>query len=184
MNPGKEDSIEEMIPIGRIVKPHGLRGEVKAKISLDDDTTIRKMENVLLLNEDTGNTIRVRVNGARKSSKGWIIHFDGFDSIERVDILSGYHIYLKREVLPLLHDGEYYFFQLLGCRVLDESGRLLGFVEDIIETGSNDVMVVRRKEDDFSIREELVPLIKDCVISMDFEGKEVVVRLLNFEEVD
>ncbi|HNR80181.1 MAG TPA: ribosome maturation factor RimM, partial [Mesotoga infera] len=96
--------------------------------------------------------------------------------------LCGYYIYVERDYLPELVEGEYYFFQVLGCQVWNESGDFVGTVEDIIETGSNDVMVIRR-QDGFNVHEELIPLIKDYIVSMDFERKIVIARSLDYEEV-
>lgn len=178
-----ENPIEELIPLGRIIKPHGLRGEVKAKIALDDGAAFKKFEEVTLFNEETASTVRAKIDGARKVPKGWILHFENFENLAQAERLTGYGVYVREESLPKLKNGEYYFYQVLGCEVYDEQNELIGVVEDIIETGANDVMLVRRRLEDLSIHEELIPLIKACVISMDFEKKRILARPLRFEGV-
>ncbi len=181
MKSGSFDNYEGMIPIGRIIKPHGLRGEVKAKIAIDNDEVFRKFKNAVLSANETS-LVKVRIDGSRKAVKGWILHFEGFENLSQVERLCGYYIYVERDYLPELAEGEYYFFQVLGCQVRNESGDFVGTVEDIIETGSNDVMVIRR-QDGFNVHEELIPLIKDYIVSMDFERKIVIARSLDYEEV-
>lgn len=174
---------EDMIPVGRIVKPHGLRGEMKAKISLEDEEVFRGIEDVLLYNEKTGSQLRVSLDGVRKAAKGWIVHFDGVDSMVQAERFVGFHIYIERQALPELGEGEYYYFQILGCSVYDEKGRLIGMVNDIIDTGANDVMVVVRDQKDLTVKEELIPLIKDYIVELNLDGKAIVAKTMEFEEV-
>jgi 16S rRNA processing protein RimM len=66
--------------------------------------------------------------------------------------------------------------------VSDENRRFIGTVNDIIETGANDVMVVVREED-LTVREELIPIIRDYILELNFEDKTIVARSMEFEEV-
>ncbi len=179
----KDDILEDMIPIGRIVKPHGLHGEMKVKVSLEDGDAFRKVGKVLLYNEKTGSHFTASIDRARRATKGWILHFEGINSMAQAERFAGFHLYIEVQILPELREGEYYYFQVLGCKVFDENRGFIGIVDDIIETGSNDVMVVVRTEKDFSIREELIPMIRDCIIELNFDDKTIIARSLEFEEV-
>ena len=178
----KDKSLEEMVPIGRIVKPHGLRGEMKVKVALEDETAFKEIQEVLLYDEKTGSRFVTSIDWARKATKGWILHFEGIDSMGQAERLVGFHIYVEERVLPELKQGEYYYFQILGSSVFDENRRFIGTVNDIIETGANDVMVVVREED-LTVREELIPIIRDYILELNFEDKTIVARSMEFEEV-
>ncbi|MBN2220315.1 MAG: 16S rRNA processing protein RimM [Kosmotogaceae bacterium] len=179
----KDKPLEEMVPIGRIVKPHGLRGEMKAKVALEDETAFKEFQEVLLYDEKTGSRFVTLIDGARKANKGWILHFEGIDSMGQAERLVGFHMYVEERILPELKEGEYYYFQILGSRVFDEHRSLIGTVKDIIETGANDVMVVVREEKDLTVREELIPIIRDYILELNVEDKTIVARSMEFEEV-
>lgn len=176
-----ENSFEDMIPIGIVIKPHGLRGEVKVKTHADPKI-LGNLEDVMLYDPKTKNTVRTSIEGIRPSGEGFIVLFNGFDSIGIAEKIRGYQISIKKDLLPPLGDGEYYFFQLLGCFVYDENSQLLGKVDDIIETGANDVIVIKRKQADLSTKEELIPMIKDCVIEMNLAEKKLVVKTMDYED--
>lgn len=175
------DSFEDMVPIGKVIKPHGLRGEVKVKAQADP-SILGNLEDVLLYDPKSKNTVRTSIEAIRPSGEGFIILFKGFNSIGIAEKIRGYQVSIKKASLPPLKDGEYYFFQLMGCSVYNENGDLLGKVDDIIETGANDVIVIRRKLPDLSIKEDLIPIIKDYVVEMNLAEKKLVVKTMNYED--
>jgi len=109
-----------------------------------------------------------------------ILKFKNYDHIDWAKKLEGYEMYLDLSDLPPLKTGEYYFFQLLGASVYDEDGVRLGEVEDVIETGSADVLSIRRPfsgpGDPPKDSELLVPMVKAYLLSMDLDQKRLVIR--------
>ena len=74
-----------------------------------------------------------------------------------------------------LAEGGYQIADIIGLKVIDESENLLGEVADVMETGANDVYVVRREGQ----KDLLIPAIKDCILSIDIESEKMIVRLLD-----
>lgn len=112
-----------------------------------------------------------------------ILKFAGVDSLSESEKLRDYEIMIPREEALPLGENEYYHQDLYGLEVFTVSGELLGELADIIETGANDVYVVKNNNTNNKInnkirKEFLIPAIKDCVKSIDLENKKMIVEPL------
>ena len=117
-----------------------------------------------------GRTLRVQ---GRRMHRGMVlVKFRGIDTHEDASRLAGVELEVPVNEVPPLPDGSYYHFQILDMEVWTSSGELLGVVEDILSTGSNDVYVVRR-----GAEEVLVPAIEDVVLQVDVDGGRLTVDL-------
>lgn len=112
------------------------------------------------------------VSQLRATDKALLITFEGFDDEQAVGTLRNQILYVRADNLPELPEGEYYHHQLLGLRVLDESGAQLGFLSEILETGANDVYLVVSPEG----KEVLLPVIEGVVQKVDLNRGEMTVR--------
>lgn len=92
---------------------------------------------------------------------------------EAAERLRGSWILVHESDAHPLPEGQYYWYQLIGLRVVSDEGELLGELADIIETGSNDVYVVRGES-----RERLLPAIPDVVLQVDLEQGMMTVHLI------
>ena len=99
------------------------------------------------------------------------IHFEGVTDRNSAEALRGFELEMPESELPPLPDGEYYHYQLIGCSVVDLTGRQIGLLSGIMETGSNDVYVVTPSDG----REILIPATKDIVKEVDIVEKVVTV---------
>jgi 16S rRNA processing protein RimM len=118
----------------------------------------------------------VKVNTIKPAGKRLIVHFDGFDNIEAASRVSGFEIFIDLEKLPDQGENGYYFYQLLGCKVIDETGTELGKVLDVQETGSADVLCVFPEDADPEEdrdQEIMIPVIKDFVKEIDKMNKVI-----------
>jgi len=110
----------------------------------------------------------VEVLQGRPHGKGLVVQLAGCDDRDAAALLTGSDIGIYREQLPAAADDEYYWSDLLGMQVTTTGGAVLGVVDHLIETGANDVLVIRRE------REHLVPFITGQVIkSVDLEAREI-----------
>jgi 16S rRNA processing protein RimM len=100
------------------------------------------------------------------------ISFLGVDDKEAALPYRDSFVMVRRESIPL-GSGEFFFDELIGLSVLTTDGTVLGEVTDIIETGSNDVYVVRG-----SVREYLIPAIRDVVKGIDREGGKILIEVM------
>ena len=116
----------------------------------------------------------------RSQGKGFIAKLAGVDDRNAAEMLRGHSIEIPESSLPGLNDGEFYWRDLIGCRVdlsVDDENLSLGCVDHLIETGANDVLVVRPTEDSIDDRERLIPWLEDDVIvAVDIESQRISVR--------
>jgi len=159
------------VPIGKLTRTHGLKGEFKfLPLSTEQDTLL----GLKRLKIQGGQEKETELESLRGHPSNFIIKFRGIDSIEDAKALVGQSVLALESEFPELPAGEYYRFQIEGLAVYDLDGRYYGRVEDIIETGSNDVYVVRDGD-----REILIPMIDWVVKSIDINEKKLI-----FENVE
>jgi 16S rRNA processing protein RimM len=103
-----------------------------------------------------------------------LVKFVGVDCREEAEVLRGAYLEVPREAAHPLPDGYYYFYQLIDLPVYTEEGVFLGYVEELLRTGSNDVWVVRHPEQG---REILLPATREVVKAVELEKEEIRVQL-------
>lgn len=157
----------ELIAIGKIVTPHGVRGDVRVIALTDFPERFLKMEQVLL---DQNRTLLIQT--AKFHQRYILLKFKGYNDRNAVECLRNQLLYVKREeVMPLSKD-QYYVFELIGMSVHTVDGQYLGVLEDIIQTGSNDVYVVERE----SQKPLLVPALKRIVNRVSVVEKRMEIQ--------
>jgi len=158
---------------GKLRRPHGIHGEIIMDVLTDFPERLRIGATVYLGPEYRPHKFK----SMRGQDKGMLVSFEGYASREEVGLLTNQYVYIKNRELPELPEGEYYHHQLVGLRVVDESGEFLGMLEEILETGANDVYLVRSGEG----AELLLPAIEPVVLEVDLERGVMVVRPLSWE---
>ncbi len=152
--------------VGVVVGSWGYRGEVRVQPHTDNPRRFAKGDTL------TAAGRVLRCEGRRMHRGMALVKFQGIDSREDAELLTGVGLEVPIEQVPPLPDGSYYHFQILDMEVWTSAGELLGVVEDILSTGSNDVYVVRTGDG-----EVLVPAIEDVVIQVDVDGGRLKVDL-------
>ncbi len=99
----------------------------------------------------------------RSMNQGALVAFDGFDSPESAGELRNQMVYVRTDELPELPEGEYYHHQLLGLTVVDQDGESLGRLEEILQTGANDVYVIKSPDG----VEQLLPATSEVILKVD-----------------
>lgn len=113
-----------------------------------------------------------RVTKFAAQSQGIVAKLEGVDDRTQAEALTGFEIRVSVDALPKVAEGEYYWRDLTGCRVEHVSGQHFGVVQELIETGANDVLVVGGDGQ----RERLIPFIPDDVlVSIDLDQRLIVV---------
>jgi 16S rRNA processing protein RimM len=153
----------EWIPVGRVTRTHGLKGELKFFPADQDDLVVQNDQQIRL-----GETT-FKIKSVRGAKAPFIVKFESVDSIEAAQGLSGQEVLVAREDFESLPEGEYYRFEIEGLKAFDDTGKYYGEIEDIIATGSNDVYVVRGDG-----KEWLVPMIDTVVQSIDLEQGKLI----------
>lgn len=128
--------MEEKLRVGVISSTHGIRGEAKVFPTTDNPGRFKKMKEVIL---DTGKEEEVlEIEGVKFFKNMVIVKFKGIDDINDMEKYKGKELYVTRENAQRLGKDEYFIADLLGMDVVEDTGRKLGKIKDIIETGAND----------------------------------------------
>ena len=164
-------SSKKTVLIGKIQGTHGIGGQLRVVPFAGDASSISKLKSVLL-KAPGGAMEPFQVASARAHGKRVLLALKPFDNINQVLHLVGREIYADRAVLPELPSDEFYWSDLLGLQVETEEGESLGELVEIIETGSNDVYVVKKDG-----REVLIPALEDVVLAVDLDANRMTVSL-------
>jgi 16S rRNA processing protein RimM len=162
--------------VGQVLRPHGVRGEVKVRILTDYPERLRLHTHLYLgPTAAEGAVQRYTVEAIRIQQDTLRLKLDGCDDRNAADALRGLFVQIPLEAAVPLEEGEYYYFQLIGVQVETEDGQILGEIVDVIETGANDVFVVRDK---WGGEEVLLPDIPDVILALDIAAQRMTVRPL------
>lgn len=164
--------MEDLFQIGVITSTHGIRGEVKVFPTTDDNNRFKKLRECLI--EYKGELLPVRAEGCKFFKNMVILKFKDMDTINDVERYKQCKLFVDREHAVALKKGEYFIADLIGLSVVTNEGRPLGILENIIQTGANDVYLVV----DHTGREWLIPAIKDCILEIALDRGEMTVQLL------
>lgn len=156
--------------VGKVVSVRGTKGELKVFPLIEDLNFFLGLEH-LLFRSSKGNLLKKRVAGIRKHNKFLLLRLEGVASIADAEAYKGFEIIVPSSELPSLDEDESYYFQLEGLRVLTVDGRDLGVLDHVMETGGNDVYVVRASDG----REILIPAIREVVSKVDLERGEMII---------
>lgn len=156
--------------MGRIVRPHGLRGEVRVQPETDFPERLAGRRRVYL--RRAGALTPVEIAAVRPHGAALLVALRGVDSVEAAERLRGAELVVARRALPRLGPDQFYLFEIVGLRARAEDGRLLGVVAEVVRGPAHDVYVVRGEG-----REVLVPAVREVVRRVDRTAGELVVRL-------
>jgi 16S rRNA processing protein RimM len=164
---------EDFIVIGRISKPHGVKGEVRIDYFNPENPRFFSHYQTIFLQGDEKSLHPYRLLAVRPHKKFILAQLEGIQSRAEAEQLRGKVVFIDPAELPPLEADEYYWRDILGMRVVSETGENMGTVKEIVSTGSNDVYVVRKEAQEF-----LIPATKDVIMSIDMEGRTMVIRPL------
>jgi 16S rRNA processing protein RimM len=163
----------DLIAVGQIVKPFGVRGEVRVRSLSDVPGRFERLRRVTV-EAPSGRvlvTAVTRVREDRGVAAGYVLGLEALTTPEQAAAWRGALLKIPRDQAPPLPEGAYYEFQLVGLTVSDEAGEELGTLTDIWETGAHHVFVIRG--DGWEV---LLPATKQAVASVDLEQGTMVVR--------
>lgn len=166
-------SASEPLVLGRIVGLFGVRGWVRVFSETRPRDGILDYSPWLI--GQNGNWRQVEVTAGQEHGHGLVAKLDGIDDRDQAAQLIEYEIAIHRDQLPALPEGEYYWWQLEGLRVMNLQDELLGTVERLMETGANDVVVVQGQAEDGTGEERLIPYVPQVVQKVDLKAGTMTV---------
>lgn len=164
--------MEDRLRVGVITSPHGVHGEVNVYPTTDDMQRFKKLKKCYI--DTKKDLIKVEIDSVKFFKGMVILHFKDMDDRNYIEKLRQCDLLIDREDAVKLKPGEYFICDLVGLKVISDEGCELGVLEDVLQTGANDVYSVRTPEG----KEILIPSIKDCVLDRDLEKGVITVHLL------
>lgn len=163
---------EKWFNVGKIVNTHGIRGEVRV-ISKTDFAEERYVpgNTLYIFKEESDNPIEVVIDSHRVHKNFDLLTFEGMLSIQDVEQFKGALLKVDENQLSELDEGEYYFHEIIGCKMYTDQGEEIGTIREILATGANDVWVVKRKEG----KDLLIPYIEEIVTEINIDEKKVII---------
>lgn len=165
--------MEERLQVGVISSTHGVRGEVKVFPTTDDVTRFKKLKEVILVTEKTEKILKI--TSVKFFKQFAILKFDGIDTLNDVEVYKGASLFVDRKNAVKLQKDEYFIADLIDLEVVDEQENKLGTLVDVMQTGANDVYIVKNDEG----KELLFPAIKECILDIDFKAKKMTVHVMD-----
>ena len=162
---------EDLIVIGKIVSVHGVRGDVKIYSFTDPIDNLLEYRRWTLRRGDEVKQVEL-VKG-RLQGKILVATLKGLTDREEARTYADFEICIPRSELPQLTGDDYYWYQLQGLTIINQLEQVLGRVDHLLETGANDVMVVKPFDGSLDDRERLLPYTDQCVLKIDLQAGEM-----------
>ena len=163
----------EYFEIGQIVNTFGIKGMVKIKPFTDDINKFDKFKKIYIKKENTKKEYQIEEVKYHKQMV--LMKLKGINTPEEADLLRGSYLIINREDEGPLEEGTYYIVDLLGSEVYTDEDVLLGKLEDIYNTGSNDIYVVKNELG----KQVLLPAISDVIKNIDIKNKKITVHIVS-----
>jgi 16S rRNA processing protein RimM len=163
------DDLADLVTIGQIVKPFGVRGDVKVRSLSDVPGRFEGLQGVTLVSA-SGRHLTTAVTHVRGSGASYVVGFEAFSSPEDTTAFRGGWVMIPRSDLPLLPTGQYYESDLIGLKVVSENGAGLGVLEEILNGGEQHIFVVRGDRGEL-----LLPASKE-IVEVDLPSRIMRVR--------
>jgi 16S rRNA processing protein RimM len=166
----------ERVALGRVVGAHGMGGQLRVRIFGGAPDNLMRLETVLLAeSEDAADAERFEVTRAAPGRREEVrMALAGVADRESAERLRGKLVVVEASQLEALPEGEYYSYQLIGCRVEGADGQRIGTVREIWPTGAVDVLVVEGENG----ARQLIPAAEDQLRSVDIEARRIVIEIL------
>ena len=162
------DFDEQFLMAGKVIGVHGINGATRFRSFVDDN--LLNPVNPLFYRASDRNIHRISVKSIKPYRRNYLVTFEEIIDRNQATALIGMQFFIERKALPELDPDTYYWFEIQGLEVIDISGVHRGFVMSIIETGSNDVYVIKNNGDEY-----LIPAIEPAVKEINLQKKQMVV---------
>lgn len=160
--------------IGRLIRPHGIRGEMRAAVYTQLPERFTWMEQIYLAREaNDPQPTRHELRSVRFHQGNALIRLDGYETRDDLEVLRGMWLLVPdSEAIPL-EEGEVFHHDLEGLSVVTDQGEALGTLVEILETGANEVFVIRGQGGEI-----LLPNIEEVVLKVDLDAGTMLVHLM------
>jgi len=160
--------VDELVAVARVVKPRGIKGEVACEMLTDFPERFEGLESVTAVLPDGGKR-ELTIEEHWFQQDRLVLKFTGVDSIEDAETLRNAEICVSESNVVELAAGEFFDWQLEGCRVETIDGQSLGKVTELMRTGGTEILVVKGD------KEYLIPFAESICVEVDIDNKRIVI---------
>lgn len=167
----------EWFNVGRIVNTHGVRGEVRILSTTDFEEERFVVGNKLAaFKKEDKKPTWVTIQSVRRHKNFILLTFEGMNNINLVEPFKEGMLKVTKDQMEedLLEENEYFYHDIIGCSVVSEEGETIGEVKDILQTGANDVWVVKGVKG----KEQYIPYIEDVVKDINIDEKVITIHVM------
>lgn len=162
--------------LGEILRPHGVRGELRMRVFTDYPERIADKQQLILAEDEEGKKARtLRLESVRMHQNYALLKFEGIDDRDAADLLRELIVLVEMDDAVPLEEGEFYLYQVIGLQVVTDDGENLGTIKEVMETGANDVYIVDTEQ----YGEVLLPAIPSIILNTDVKAGVVTVHLMD-----
>ena len=164
---------KDYIVVGKTLTAHGIKGWIAIKSYTHPEENIFKYD---LYIKKKDHFQKLDIVEHRIMSQKIVMKIESTDTINNAKEYFNYEIFTLKEDLPIAAVDEYYWHQLIGCKVFNENNLEIGLVDSIFPTKSNDVLVIKKSQQGSREKEILIPFIKDYIIKVSKEENTIIVK--------
>ena len=172
---------ENLLLMGEVIRPHGREGVLRIWSYAHSEKSFLDV-GTIFLKSGSGETCEYKVLSVNPHKNIFLMKLKNLNSMEEAEKYRGAEILIKKDSLSDKEEDEHFWHELIGLRVHLNTGKYIGTIEHILQTGSNDIYVVRKGE-----KEVLIPAIHDVVEEIDLKNNRIIVSemegLLDLNEV-
>tara|TARA_Y100000994_G_scaffold161052_1_gene132259 strand:+ start:280 stop:807 length:528 start_codon:yes stop_codon:yes gene_type:complete len=164
----------DLIPLGKIIKPHGIKGQIKFKPYNEDSNLLNQNMVIWLKNGKNDSFKFFKINSVSYSSLHPIIKLDKINDRNQAIELRDYVVYVSRQLFPQIND-DIYFVDLIGCEVYDTNKKFIGIAKDIAHLpGNHHVVILELDSEEF-----MIPINDYLLKLFDIEKKHVIIDVMD-----
>jgi len=160
--------MNKFVVMGKVVGSHGIKGWLKIQPFTEEIKTLGKFSS-WFFSKDEGEWNEFKVESSSIQGRTVLSKIEHINDRNDADKLRGFLIAINKIDLPALEKGKYYWSDLIGLEVVNQIGFNFGVIDSIMETGSNDVLVIKDE------KETLIPYLDSVVLKVDLEKKNILV---------
>lgn len=163
----------EQVYIGRVAGPHGVKGAIKVFPTTDDPMRFKSLKEVII-EDNKGRDQIMTIMGVKYVNKFVVLELKEISDMDQAMAYKNAIVKVDRSEAMPLEEDEYFVQDLIGLKVIEDNGQVLGELIDVMFTGSNEVYVVEMADGDTI----LLPAIKECILKIDIKASEVHVHVM------
>ena len=167
---------DDLIPIGKIIKPYGVKGQIKFKLYNENSNVLKKNINVWLKKkDDQGLDFQFfKIDSINYTSLQPIIQFNQFNNRDRALEIRDYILYVSRSLFNNSEDS-IYFVDFIGCKIYNDNKSFIGIAKDILHfKGNNHIMIIQNESKEF-----MIPIRNDLIKLFDVNKKCVTIEIID-----